>query len=135
MLALVRDLIFQSRITAIARRQGVAVRLLRDPALLDPQTPGRRLLVDLDLEGALPAAIKWLQATARPAAGVVQHVHVERIREARAGGIDPVITRGRFETVLPGWLAGDDQQPQATASSGCPARGAAEAASGAGDAK
>lgn len=98
---LARDLLISSRVTTAAKRLGTPVRLLRDPAALLPHMPARLLIIDLDLEGALQAAIAWSQAQGKPAAGFVQHVHGDRIREAKAAGVSPVIPRSRLEAVLP----------------------------------
>ena len=104
-LVLARDLMFQSRITAAARRAGVAVKVVRDPAAL-AGAAGRLVIADLDQDGAVEAAAAWAKATGRPAAGLVQHVHVEVIRAAQAAGIDPIVTRSRFDAVLPRLLGG-----------------------------
>ena len=54
-LALVRDLLFTSKITATARASGCDVRVVREPHLLS-ELMGRLLLVDLNLPGAIAAA-------------------------------------------------------------------------------
>ncbi len=99
-LVLVRDLIFSSKIAATARAQDVSVKLLRDPAKLANE-PGRRLIVDLNLDGAIPAAIAWKQATGGEVAGFVSHVDAAAISAARAGGLDRVVARSEFVQVLP----------------------------------
>ena len=104
-LAVVRDLLFLSRITAAAKRTGVPVRVLRDPASLGGDTVGRSVIADLDLPGAAEAAAAWKRLTGRPAAGFVQHVHADVIRAAKASGIDPIVPRSRFDAVLPTLLA------------------------------
>lgn len=98
---LARDLLISSRVTSAAKRLGITVRLLREPAALRPQMPARLLLIDLDLEGALEAATAWSVAQGKAAAGFVQHVHADRIREAKAAGVSPIIPRSRLEAVLP----------------------------------
>ena len=67
-IALVRDLLFASKITATASSLGTCVQLVRDPVKLDGQ-PGRRLIVDLNLEGAIEAAQAWKAATDGPTVG------------------------------------------------------------------
>jgi DNA-binding NarL/FixJ family response regulator len=103
-LALVRDLIFASRITATAAELGVPVKLMRDPAALPGQT-GRRLIVDLNLDGAIEAARAW-QATVAggDVVGFVSHVDKATIDRARAAGVDQVLARSRFVEVLPDLL-------------------------------
>jgi hypothetical protein len=99
-IALVRDLLFASRIRGTAKELGVSVRLVRDPAQLVP-AGGTRLLVDLNQEGAIDAAREWKAATGGVAIGFVSHVDVETVTRARAAGIDEVITRSRFVETLP----------------------------------
>jgi hypothetical protein len=101
-LALVRDLIFASRITATAAGAGVAVTLVRDPLVLEAQPPANRLLVDLNLAGAIEAAAAWMRANpGSDVVGFVSHVDKATIDHARASGIDRVLARSRFVEVLP----------------------------------
>ena len=104
-LVLVRDLMFSSKIGATARAQNAAVRMLRDPAKLAAE-PGARLIVDLNLDGAIPAAIAWKQASGGEVIGFVSHFDAAAIAAARAGGIDRVMPRSQFVQVLPELLAG-----------------------------
>jgi AmiR/NasT family two-component response regulator len=94
-LALVKDLIFASRITATARAAGVPVRIVRDARQL-PGQPGRLLIVDLNQPSAIDAAAAWQREMARPAVGFVSHVDAETINQARAAGIDRVLARSAF---------------------------------------
>jgi hypothetical protein len=103
--ALVRDLMFSSRIRATANDLGVAIRMLRDPRQL-PAAGGSRLLVDLNQEGAIEAAEAWKQSTGGTAIGFVSHVDVETVNRARAAGVDQVVARSRFVEVLPELLKG-----------------------------
>ena len=105
-LALVRDLMFLSRIRGAARDAGIEVIVVRSPEALSADAPGCRLIVDLNLEGALEAAAAWGRRQGRPVAGFVQHVDVERIAAARAAGVDPVVARSAFEARLPALLTG-----------------------------
>jgi hypothetical protein len=102
--ALVRDLLFTSRITAAARAANVPLAIVRNPADLAP-TPARRLLVDLNLPGAIEAAAEWKRLTARPVTGFVSHVDTDTITRARAAGLDQVLARSRFVEMLPDLLA------------------------------
>src|SRR5215203_5971534 len=81
-IALVRDLIFSSRIRATAKDLGVEIRMIRDPrhALA---AGGSRLLVDLNQDGAIDAAQAWRAATGGVAIGFVSHVDVETVNRAR----------------------------------------------------
>jgi DNA-binding NarL/FixJ family response regulator len=103
-IALVRDLMFSSRITAEARAAGVTVRVLRDPAAL-AQTDATLLLVDLNQTGALEPAAAWAQAQpGREVVGFVSHVDVETIEAAKQLGIQHVLPRSAFVRQLPGLL-------------------------------
>jgi hypothetical protein len=98
-IALVRDLMFASKITATARAHGIAVNIVRDPAKLLSQN-GAMLIVDLNQGGALPAAIEWKRQGAGFVVGFVSHVDAATIREARAAGIDRVLPRSEFVRTL-----------------------------------
>jgi hypothetical protein len=108
--ALVRDLMFASRITATAADVGVCVKLIRDPAKLAGE-PGRRLIVDLNLDGAIAAAGAWRQASGAEVVGFVSHVDTAAVEQARAAGVDRVLARSRFVEVLPALLAVDSNSP------------------------
>jgi hypothetical protein len=100
-LALVRDLMFSSRITAAARAAGVPVKILRDPGALAVEA-GRLVLLDLNQAGTIDAAVAW--KTAHPEGqtiGFVSHIDAETIERARAAGIDRVLARGQFVQILP----------------------------------
>jgi hypothetical protein len=102
--ALIRDLMFSSRVLGAAKELGTAVKLVRDPAQLlagAEAAPGARLIVDLNLEGAIDAAAAWKSATGGTVAGFVSHVDSETIRRARDAGIDRVMPRSQFVQVLP----------------------------------
>jgi hypothetical protein len=106
-LLLIRDLMFMARVTGTAKELGVAVKVVRDPAKLAPEAEagvGGRLIVDLNLEGAIEAAAAWKTATAGSVTGFVSHVDSETIRRAREAGIDRVMPRSQFVQVLPDLL-------------------------------
>ena len=105
-LALVRDLLFATKITATAAAVGVAVKLVRDPAKL-AGSAGERLIVDLNLEGAIDAAAAWKAAGGGGVVGFVSHVDTATIERARAAGVDLVMARSRFVQVLTGLLKGE----------------------------
>jgi hypothetical protein len=105
-IALVRDLMFVSRIGGAAKTAGVAIKLVRDPSALSAAEPGHRLIADLNLAGAIEAASRWKQAApGREVVGFVSHVDTETIGRARAAGFDEVMARSRFVSVLPELLA------------------------------
>jgi hypothetical protein len=94
-LALVRDLLFASKITSTAQARGVAVKIIRDPSMLHNET-GTRLLVDLNQPGALEAAAQWRLTHSRPVLGFVSHVDADTIARAREAGIEQILARGQF---------------------------------------
>jgi hypothetical protein len=101
---LVRDLLFYSKIRSAAATAGVELKSVRDTLKLVDEV-GAGLLVDLNQDGALQAAIAWRMRTARPVVGFVSHVDGETIKAARAAGIDRVLVRSQFEQNLPGILS------------------------------
>jgi len=109
-LSLIRDLIFASRVSSTAAQLGVPLKLLRDPARLAGEA-GQRLIVDLNLPGAIEAARLWKLGgdadQSRSAYGFVSHVDAETIHKARAAGIDRVMARSQFVQTLPELLRGD----------------------------
>lgn len=94
-LALVRDLLFGSKITAEAAAQGVTVKIIRNPAAL-ADLPGRLLLVDLNLPEAIAAAVDWQTRQNRPAIGFVSHTDTDVIRQAQSARISKILSRGQF---------------------------------------
>ena len=98
LLLLCRDLMFVSKVTATARAAGVGYRVVRDPGHVPAE--GRRLLVDLNQEGAIEAAAGWKGATGGEVVGFVSHVDAEAIAKARAAGLDEVMPRSRFTAEL-----------------------------------
>lgn len=105
-LALVRDLMFLSRITAAGRNSGVDIDVIRDPQALAGRS-GRLLLVDLNLAGAVEAAAAWKRAQGGRVVGFVSHVDTPTIEQARQAGLDQVMSRGGFVQKLPQILADD----------------------------
>jgi hypothetical protein len=103
-LVLCSDLFFTSKINAEARAAGSVIEIIRNPAKLTTQ-PGRRLIVDLNLAGAIAAAGNWRTATGGEVVGFVGHTDEEAIAQARAAGLDQIMARSRFVQVLPKLLA------------------------------
>jgi hypothetical protein len=104
-LALVRDLIFASKISASARVAQVECRILRDPGALSGQS-GDLLLVDLNEPGAIEAASQWQRDSGAPVVGFVSHVDADRIEQARRAGLTRVMARSGFVAALPSLLSG-----------------------------
>lgn len=99
-LVLVRDLIFATKIIATAKDTGASVKTIRDPQKLAGET-GRKLIVDLNLPGAIEAAGAWCKEVGRPAIGFVSHTDTATISAARDAGIHLVMARSQFVRVLP----------------------------------
>ena len=98
-IVLVRDLMFSGRIVAEARAQRAAVKIVRDPGKLLDEA-GRRLLVDLNQEGAIDAAVAWKARHAAEIIGFVSHVDAETIQKAKDAGVDRILSRGQFVGVV-----------------------------------
>ena len=112
---LVRDLIFLSKINAAAETAGIAVKVVRDPAQLSTEA-GQRLIVDLNLAGAIESAGAWLAAAAgRSAVGFVSHVDSEAISQAQRAGIRRILPRSRFVQMIPEHLQGEPSDESASA--------------------
>ncbi|HMO27552.1 MAG TPA: hypothetical protein PKB10_14925 [Tepidisphaeraceae bacterium] len=94
--ALVRDLMFSSKITAAARQIGVSVMVVRDPSRL-AEVGGSRLFVDLDHPGFIDAARSWRDRTGGELIGFASHVNTPAIDQAREAGFDRVLSRGAFD--------------------------------------
>src|SRR5205814_9274327 len=106
-LVLVRDLMFSSRILAEAKAVGRAAKVVRDLTQLIDE-PGERLILDLNQSGTLEAAIAWKQKQGGATIGFVAHTDTEIGCRARESGIDQVVTRGQFVSMLPQLLRGAD---------------------------
>jgi hypothetical protein len=104
-LALVRDMIFASKIAGTARASGTTIKMLRDPAQLAGQA-GRLLIVDLNLEGAIEAASEWKRIGGGDLVGFVSHVDSETIGRARSAGIEKIMARSQFVQDLAALLGG-----------------------------
>jgi len=103
--AFVDDLLFRSKLRAVASHTGADVVFARTP--VDPAVAEAGLaIVDLDGPEAI-ATVSGLRARwpALRIVGFVSHVHVERIRDARAAGASEVMARSAFVTALPELLA------------------------------
>jgi hypothetical protein len=104
-IAFVDDLLFRSKLRAVAAHTGAEVTFAR--TVEAPALAGARLAI-VDLDG--PSAIQTLGAlmSAAPSlriVGFVSHVNAERIRAAREAGIAEVMARSAFVSALPTLLA------------------------------
>jgi len=99
-LALMRDLLFSSKIVGAGKAAGTPVVVVRDPAKLAGRI-GRRLFVDLTLDGAIEAAVAWHKQTACDVVGFAGHVNTEILARAKSAGIPHVMSNGQFVQMLP----------------------------------
>lgn len=119
-LALVDDLLFGSRIRAVAERAGRSVvfagldAVVRDVRAARPDL----IIIDLDRSPSDPmAAIREIKSHGDAAVsgvkivGYVSHVRGDLIESARAAGIDLVLARSAFVTKLPELVAGTSITP------------------------
>jgi len=100
LLVLCKDLLFSSRITAAAKQAGIPFTFVREPQKLTDQ-PGARLILDLNLPGAIEAAAAWQQRTNGQTIGFVSHVDSETIAAAKTAGIQVILPRSQFVQKLP----------------------------------
>ena len=132
-LAVVDDLLFSSKIRAVAAGAGESVAFVRNPdniaAALAEHQP-RLVLIDLDRDALRPvetiAAIRATfgaansgatSSTALPAPapriiGFGAHVNVARLQAAREAGADQALARSAFVAALPSLLASPVLNPQ-----------------------
>jgi CheY-like chemotaxis protein len=118
-LAVVDDLLFSSKIRAVAERIGAPVRFVRTREAVPGEVLAakpRLVIFDLDRAPLDPiGAIGALKAD--PATrgvrliGFVSHVHADLIAAARAAGVDAVLARSAFVAALPELLAGTAPAP------------------------
>ena len=118
-LAVVDDLLLGSKIRAAARQSGRTLEFSRDAdrALADVRAKRPDLvIVDLDRTALDPIGlVRDIKAApdlqSLRVIGFVSHVHVDRITEARAAGIDTVLARSAFFASLPDLLAATPAEP------------------------
>lgn len=109
-MVLVRDLLLASRVTAVAKSKNIPIKLIRDPAALVDKI-ARMLIVDLNLAGALEAAIAWKSATSAPVIAFSAHTDTQAIASARAAGLDQVLPRSRFVQEIESLLTATGSAP------------------------
>lgn len=103
----VDDLLFRSKIRAVAAHTGAAVTFARDAG---DEALDEAALAIVDLDGATAITTLTRLRDLHPdlrIVGFVSHVHAERIREARATGGVEVLARSAFVQQLPDLLGGD----------------------------
>jgi hypothetical protein len=105
--AIVRDLIFSSKITGTAKALGTSVRVIRDAGQLG-DGPFKLVLVDLSLPGVIDAVSQWRQSHPTPTVGFLSHVDTATITAAREAGLT-VLARSGFVEALPQLLQDANQ--------------------------
>ena len=105
---LIRDLLFSSKVSAAARLSRVreSVRIVRDPAKL-AEIDAKRLIVDLNADDHLEAAVAWKARTGGEVTGFVSHVDGDAIAAARRLGIDRVLSNGGFSANVDAIVRGE----------------------------
>jgi len=124
-LAVIDDLMLQSRVSAAAKASGAQIRFAGSEAAAiaiagAAEGPGL-LLVDLNGRRTNPIPLVMrLKADAVLSqirvVGFVSHVDAETIAASRAAGIDEVLARGAFINQLPTILAAAPSRPPGDAS-------------------
>lgn len=103
---LCRDLLFGSKISAASKATGIPLKFVRDPAKLSETDHLERMIVDLNQPGYLEAAASWKKRTAGHVTGFAGHVQTETLMNAKAMGIDAVMTNGTFSSQVDAILRG-----------------------------
>lgn len=105
--ALVSDLLFESKISTTARLLGVPVQIHRRVDATRAAADAAALVIlDLNADGGVLALARSIKQS-RPATRVVgylSHVQADLARAAKAAGLDEVLSRSRFTETLPDLL-------------------------------
>ena len=107
-LAIVEDLLFRSKLEAVAAQLGTPLTIAADagPALA-PGSEWSRVLIDLNLSGGdAPAMVRALRAAhpGLPVIGYCSHVQRDVQDRAREAGCTTVLSRSAFVQQLPSLL-------------------------------
>jgi len=110
-LAVVDDLLFSSKIRAVAAGTGEVVTFVRNPGGVQAacaEHQPRLVLIDLDRDALNPietiSAIRGMPPPVPRIVGFGAHVNVDRLRAAREAGADQAMARSAFVAALPGLL-------------------------------
>ncbi len=99
--AVVNDLLFQSRILAAARSLGREVKI----SVTAHEEDFALALVDLDVPHAIETIGKLRVTSEAPIIAFGPHVDTDKRKAARAAGADRVLAKSKFVTELPRLLA------------------------------
>jgi CheY-like chemotaxis protein len=111
LVVVVRDLVFRSKIHAAAERQGVPLRLAPRGSTLAEAIAGLEhpvVLADLGEPGLLDQVRAVKGAGPVRVIGYLGHLQEALMAQARAAGVDEVLTRGQFVTRLDSLLQGGE---------------------------
>jgi adenylate cyclase, class 2 len=97
--ALVRDLLFVSKIRAAAKAVNANVQMIRDAGKLQ-SVGGKVLIITLNEPGYLPHAVEWKSRTGGRVIAFGSHVATESLDEARQLGVDRVLSNGQFSSQI-----------------------------------
>lgn len=105
-IAVVTDLIFQTKIRSTAEALGVPLQCARNPDKLREKLVGgatRLVLIDLNADGDPLASLAVARQASPPPRTVcfLSHVRAELAAAARAAGADEVMPRSAFSSNLP----------------------------------
>ena len=110
-IAFVEDLLFKSKIRAVAQAAGAAISFARGSDDVDGMVrKGSPELILIDLEGRSGDAIETIRAIRAAAGsgtriiGFGSHVNVDRLRAAKEAGCDQALARSAFVQILPNLL-------------------------------
>lgn len=97
-IAVVRDMMFSSRLREVAKQIGGTLSIARESSTIEScEAPHARVVVDLNLTNGDPfAAIAAAQARGYEVQCFFSHVDVELARRARALGVRQVMPRSQF---------------------------------------
>jgi CheY-like chemotaxis protein len=110
---LTNDLVFPSRLAAVAQKLGVRMEVATNHdvllAKLAAETSSAAVVIlDLGLPGITPAALlPQLKASFATLTIIAfgPHVHEQKLADAKAAGCDVVLTRGQFDAQIQSLLA------------------------------
>ena len=105
-LLLCRDLVFPSRVKAVAEREGMTLETLRNPQQLVSRletSDAQLVLIDLTCPGLNPEELTAAAGNVDPRPQLIgfgPHVKQALLESARDAGFDQVLTNGQFDSQM-----------------------------------
>jgi hypothetical protein len=102
--AVLNDLIFETKIRSTAQTMGIETTVVRSPAALSAELDGIRpslLVVDLNTAGVDAVAAGNVHSPRPYIVAFVSHVEQDLAKQAAEAGADQVMPRSRFTAELP----------------------------------